>query len=67
VFNTNEIQTLLFNIKTTKKWTPDKFFYFGLNNNDNRIYGTRGFVNQGQEFTSNLYLNKLDEIRQAIQ
>jgi hypothetical protein len=67
VFDTNEMQTLLSNIKTTKKGTPDKFFYFGFNINDNRIFGTRGFVNPGQEFTSNLYLNKVNQIRQAIQ
>lgn len=67
VFDKNEMQTLLSNIKTTKKGTPDKFFYFGFNINDNRIFGTRGFVNPGQEFTSNHYRNKLNQIKQAIQ
>ena len=66
VFDTNEMQTLLSNIKITKKGTPDKFFYFGFNINDNRIFGTRGFENSGQEFTSNLYPNKLNQIVQAF-
>jgi len=67
VFDTNEMQTLLANIKTTKKGTPDKFFYLGFNMNDHRIFGARGFINSGQEFTNNLYLRKLNQIKQAIE
>lgn len=66
VFDTNEMQTLLANIKTTRSGKPDKFFYLGFNINENRIFGTRGFIKPGQEFTDNLYANKLDQIRLAI-
>lgn len=65
VFDNKEITTLLENIKT-KKGTPDKFFGFGFNIDDNKVFGTRGFSVK-QEFTNNLYETKLEQIKQNIQ
>lgn len=67
VFDTIEMTNLLANIRTTRSGNPDKFFGFGFNINEEEIYGTRGFITEPrQEFTSNLYHNKLNQIRQII-
>ncbi len=66
VFDNSEMTSLLSNVKT-KKGTTDRFFGFGFNIDDQRIFGTRGFLqNPRQEFTNNLYENKMSIIRQAI-
>lgn len=58
---------LLSGIKVTKAGNQDKFFGFGFNMSNNRIYGTRGFIqNPRQEFTENDYSNKLTVLRKAI-
>ena len=68
VFDSVEMSTMLANIKRTKKGTPDKFFSFGFNIGDSRVFGDRGFnKNPRREFTDNLYENKMQTIRQAIQ
>ena len=67
VFDNNEMTNLLANIKLTRSGNSDKFFGFGFNMDDNRIWGTRGFnQNPRQEFTSNLYKNKVADLRQAL-
>jgi hypothetical protein len=67
VFDTNEMTNLLANIRNTKSGNPDKFFGFGFNMNEDKIFGTRGFnINPRQEFTNNLYENKIDQIRQGL-
>jgi hypothetical protein len=58
---------LLSGIKMTKSGNVDKFFGFGFNMRNNRIYGTRGFIqNPRQEFTDHDYQNKLTGLRKAI-
>ncbi|MCO5289638.1 MAG: hypothetical protein M9940_09485 [Bacteroidetes bacterium] len=67
VFDSKEMSTLLTNIKRTKKGTPDKFFSFAFNIEENRIFGDRGFnKNPRIEFTDKLYENKLQTIKNSI-
>ncbi len=68
VFDNNEMSTLLANINRTKKGHPDKFFSFGFNIGDNRIFGERGFPKSPRkEFTDNLYENKIAGIKRTIE
>jgi len=67
VFDNIEMANLFANIKLTRSGNPDKFFGFGFNMDDNHIWGTRGFnQNPRQEFTSNVYQNKVPALRQAL-
>jgi hypothetical protein len=57
---------LLGNVKT-KSGKQDRFFSFGFNDTDRLIYGTRGFKHlDKQEYSANLFENKLDEIRRKL-
>jgi hypothetical protein len=67
VFDKAEMTDLLTNISKTKKGVPDRFFSFGFNFGDPRIFGERGFVRTPPtEFTAYLYENKIQAIRNAI-
>jgi hypothetical protein len=68
VFGNEEMATLLANINKTKAGNADKFFAFVFDIEAKRIYGDRGFEkNPRREFTSNLYHNKLNQIKAALQ
>jgi len=63
VFNQKEMLELLGNVKT-KKGTQEKFFSFGFNTTDSKIYGARGFSHLGKkEFSRNLLQNKISELK----
>jgi hypothetical protein len=67
VFDNNEMQVILDEIKTKRKGTPETFFGFGFNINSNKIFGTRGFVSATpREFTNNLFENKLTQLKKHI-
>ena len=66
VFNQKEMVELLGNVKT-KAGKQERFFSFGLNVTDGKIYGVRGFGHLGKkEFSKNLLANKLGEIRKKL-
>ncbi len=67
VFDNSEMSNLFASIRPTRSGSQDRFFGFGFNIDDDRIWGTRGF-NQSpkQEFTGNLYEIKVTALRQAI-
>jgi hypothetical protein len=67
VFNNAEMAEILANVKTKKTGNPDKFFGFGFNKGEETIYGNRGFISEErQEFSANLFKNKLAEIKSFI-
>jgi hypothetical protein len=54
-------------IRLTRSGTQDKFFGFGFNIDDDRIWGSRGFnQNVRPEFTKNLYEHKLKALQKEI-
>lgn len=66
VFNQKEMAELLNSVKT-KTGKQERFFSFGFNISDNKIYGARGFAHlEKQEFSKNLLENKLNEIRKSL-
>ena len=66
VFNQKEMIKILSNVKT-KAGKQERFFSFGFNVTDGKIYGARGFRHlEKQEFSSNLLENKLEEIRAKL-
>lgn len=67
VFSEEEMINILSTRKLTKSGKQDKFLYFSFNIGAPDIYGTRGFETMGTNFTPNLYLNKLSEIKKLIE
>lgn len=66
VFNQKEMLELLGNVKT-KKGTQEKFFSFGFNATDGKIYGARGFSHLGEkEFSGNLLQNRITELKRKL-
>jgi len=62
VFNQMEMAKLLGSVKT-KAGKQERFFSFGFNVTDSKIFGARGFRHlEEQEFSQNLLENKLNEI-----
>ena len=67
IFEKEEMKDILSNIKKTKKGTPDKFFSFCFNIDDNRIFGDRGFdIIPRKDFTDNLYQNKISSVTKKL-
>lgn len=65
-FNQKEMIELLNNVKT-KAGKRERFFSFGFNASDDKIWGARGFAHlEKQEFSKNLLENKLNEIRKKL-
>jgi hypothetical protein len=67
VFDKVEMKMLLAHIKKTKTGKQDRFFYFGFNLHENRIFSARGFEKSGQEFTKNLLSNRWNLLESAMQ
>lgn len=66
VFNQKEMVKLLGSVKT-KAGKQEKFFSFSFNGNDDRVVGTRGFQHmRPQDFSKNLFENKVEEIRRKF-
>jgi|SRR3989338_1881687 len=66
VFNQKEMSNLLSNVKT-KAGKQERFFSFGFNVTDGKIYGARGFGHlDNKEFSMNLIESKIDEIRKCL-
>jgi hypothetical protein len=66
VFNQKEMIELLGSVKT-KAGKQERFFSFGFNVTDGKIYGARGFAHLNKkEFSKNLLENKLIEIRSKL-
>ncbi len=66
VFTQKEMVVLLGNVKT-KAGKQERFFSFGFNATDGMIYGGRGFKHLDKlEFSDNLLVNKVDEIRSKL-
>jgi len=66
VFSAEEMINIMENRKLTKSGKQDKFLYFSFNMDSSDIIGTRGFEIH-KNFTDNLYLKKLDELKMIIQ
>jgi len=67
IFDRDEMEKILQSVKTKKKGTTENFFGFGFNIGEDKIYGTRGFLDPPYpDFTNNLYENKICEIKQKI-
>lgn len=66
VFNQKEMVELLSNVKT-KSGKQERFFSFGLNVIDKKIYGVRGFGHlKKKDFSKNLLENKIIEIKKQF-
>ena len=66
VFDQKEMVKLLGNVKT-KAGKQERFFSFGFNVTDDKIYGARGFRHlDAPEFSANLLKNKLSDIRNRL-
>lgn len=66
VFNQKEMVKVLNNVKT-KAGKQERFFSFGFNASDSKIYGVRGFSHlKKQDFAKNLIENKLPELRKKL-
>jgi hypothetical protein len=66
VFNQKEMINLLANVKT-KAGKQERFFSFGFNSDNDKIYGARGFAHlDREEFSKNLLESKLDEVKNKL-
>ncbi len=66
VFSAEEMIKIMDNRKLTRSGKQDKFLYFSFNMDSTDIYGTRGFEVH-TNFTENLYLKRLNELRLFIE
>ena len=67
VFENSEMKSLFSNIRKTKNGNPDFFFGFGFNINEEKILGTRGFIQTPKkEFKNNLFEHKIASIKKLI-
>lgn len=63
VFDKVEMEDLLSNVKT-KKGTQDRFFGFGFNMEEEKVFGTRGFSHMSKmDVTKNLFENKVKSLK----